>query len=493
MALTISRLFGALARGVLGALAWPFTRFGAWVEARTGLLAGVRRIARHKAPRGSRWGYIWGSATLFALLLQVVTGITLALLYTPSTESAYQSLQHISAVGTFPRIVRGMHYFGASAMVVLMLIHLARVYLTAAYKFPRELNWLIGVGLLLFTLAMAFTGQLLRWDADAIWSAVVGAEQAARTPLIGTWFGRFILGGPTVNAESLSRYFAAHVFWLPALLLSGVGFHLYLVLRNGVSEPTKPGEKVDPTTYRQKYRALLRRDGVPFWPDAAWRDVVAGTLVVLGVVLLAFLLGPPPLGKPPDPTIIDVDPHPDWYFIWYFALLAVWRYRVGNVLMILVPLLIFGGLFLLPLVSNRGERSPWRRPWAPALVLTALAVMVTYTVIGYREPWLPRFSAPPLPASVVASSDPAVVRGAALWHQKGCEDCHRIAGYGGLRGPDLTDVGARLPATRLTWRIANGGYGMPPYGPSLSSREIEDLTRFLSTRLGRSSSAGGPR
>lgn len=490
--MSISRLFGSIARGFLGWLALPFTRIGAWIEDRSGLVAAVRRVANHRAPRGSRWGYIWGSATLFALLLQVVTGITLALLYTPSTASAYQSLQHISADGTFSRIVRGMHYFGASAMVVLVLIHLARVYLTAAYKFPRELNWLIGVVLLLFTLAMAFTGQLLRWDADAIWSAVVGSEQAARTPLIGTWFGRFILGGPTVNGESLSRYFAAHVFWLPALLLGGVGFHLYLVLRHGVSEPTRPGERVDPRTYRQKYRALLRRDGVPFWPDAAWRDVVGGTLVVLSVVLLAFLVGPPQLGKPPDPTLIDVDPHPDWYFTWYFALLAVWRYRAGNVLIILVPLLMFGGMFLLPLLSNRGERSPWRRPWAPALVLAVLAVMVTYTVIGNREPWLPRFSAQALPASVVASHDPQVIRGAALWHQKGCQYCHQIAGSGGLRGPDLSDVGARLTPERLTWRIANGGYGMPAYGPYLSSREIEDLSRFLSTRvLARSGAAGG--
>ena len=478
----------AFLKSVLGAvligLAWPFVRLGLWTEDRTGAVSALSRTLAHKVPPGARWSYVWGSATLFALILQVVTGITLALIYTPSTQSAYASVQFISRDGSFSHVVRGMHYFGASAMIVLIGVHLARVYLTAAYKYPREMNWIVGVGLLAFTAAMAFTGQLLRWDQNAMWSAVVGAEQGSRTPVIGTWLARFILGGNTLNGESLSRYFSAHVFWLPALLLGGVGFHLYLVLRNGVSEPAEPGKKVDPKTYRAEYQARLKTRGVPFWPDAAWRDVVAGTAVVLIVVALAYFFGPPQLGKPPDPTNVMADPQPDWYFIWYFALLALWPYRLTNALIIAVPLLIFGWLFVLPLFSNTGERSALKRPWAVALVGVFVTCVGALTAIGYREPWLPRFDAPPLPQRVVASQNPQVVRGAELWHLRGCEYCHMIEGRGGLRGPNLSAIGDKLDLPEIKWWIANGGYGMPPYGPYLSAHELDLIAGFLATRHG---------
>ncbi|GGJ76005.1 cytochrome b N-terminal domain-containing protein [Deinococcus aquiradiocola] len=454
----------------------------AWLEERTGLVGTVARVAAHRVPRRSGWAYVFGSATLFAFVLQVVTGITLALFYEPSSATAYRSLQAISRPGTMEAVVRGLHYFGASLMVVMIGIHLIRVYLMAAYKYPREVQWLSGVVLLVLTLAMAFTGQVLRWDQNAVWSVVVGAEQASRAPGIGPVLARFLMGGATLNAGTLTHLFSLHALWLPGLMIVLIGLHVALVLRNGISEPPKPGEPVDRRTYRDRYRALVQRDGVPFWPDAAWRDALFGSACILIVAFLAWRIGAPALSAPPDPSIVQADPKPDWYLIWYFAVLALWPYSVTNPLLILAPLLVFGAMFLLPLVSSRGERAPSRRPWAVAVVVVGVTLVVSLTVLGEREPWLPKFGAPPLRAASVHGSDPAARRGAAVFHSASCILCHRIDEQGGLRGPDLSRVGARLDREQLTWRVQNGAASMPPYAGVLSAAQLRDVVAFLAAR-----------
>lgn len=461
-----------------------------WLEDRTGLGRMTAKLLHHPVPPGTGWMYVFGSGTLMAFLLQLVTGSALATVYVPAPGAAYQSLQYISSQATLGHFLRGMHYFGASAMMVLIGMHLIRVFLTGSYKFPREMNWLSGALLLVLTVSMAFTGQVLRWDQNGVWSTVVAAEQARRVPLVGAILERTLLAGDQISGQTLSHIFAYHVFLIPGLIILLIALHLYLVIRNGISEPPKVAEPVDPAKYREHYQRLLDK-GEPFWPDAMWRDVVFGTGVVLIVVALALLIGPAPIGLPPDPSLLAKGPKPDWYLLWYFALLAVLPPRLEDWLIWLLPLI--GGIVMLglPLAFGKGQRHPARRPWAWAFVLLFVTGVAVLARIGVRSPWTPAVDAPPLPPAVVASSDSTVIRGARLFHDRGCEACHLVSGYGGIRGPDLTYAGDRLSQLDITLRISNGAHNMPAFGRYLSSDDLHAIAVFVKSRI-RSASPAEP-
>ncbi len=454
-----------------------------WIDELTGLSAIVVPLARHAVPpaRWAGWIYVFGSATLFTFILQVLTGAALASGYVTGSGQAYESLLFLTR-SPFGRFVRGVHAFGASAMIILIGVHTIRVYLTGSYKFPRQINWLSGAALLLFTLLMAFTGQLLRWDQIGFWTAVVAAEQAGRAPVIGNWLGHFILAGDTAGGATLSRFFATHVFYIPALIFPAIAFHVYLVMHNGISELPRSGRPVDPHRYRAWYGRLLAREGRPFWPDAAWRDVVFGVLVIVTSVALAATIGPLELGKPPDPTIIEASPRPDWYFLWYFALLSTIPKWLEYWVILLGPILFGAALIILPLAAWRGERSPLRRPWAIGIVLFIIVVIAHYTNLGSLAPWSPRFEAEPLPVSIVGTSSGPVFEGARLFHAKGCEFCHTISGHGGIRGPELTTVGDRLTRAQMKTRIFSGAENMPSYVHSLRPEDLETILDFLQSR-----------
>lgn len=457
-------------------------RVWAWIDDRTGLGGLLGPVLKHRVPANSRWAYVFGSATLFAFTLQVVTGMCLALAYVPAAGNAYESLQYITHEAVLGGFLRGLHYFGASAMVLLIGIHTLRTYIMAAYKYPREVSWLSGVALLFLTVGMGFTGQLLRWDQTGVWSVIVGAEQAGRVPFIGRAVAHFVLAGDTVGGATLSRFFAFHVFFIPALIFGLVGLHVWLVLRNGISEPPQAGRPVDVKTYRQWYHDLMEREGVPFWPDAAWRDVVFGVGVIAVVAFLAIHYGAPELEQPPDPTLLHTNPRPDWYLLWYFAVLALLPTGLERYVMVFGPLLFAVVMFSVPFWHRSGERSWLRRPWAAGAVLAVVLIISTLWQLGVRSPWSPDFSAEMLPASVVGATAGPVADGARLFHEKGCEYCHSISDYGGHRGPDLTLVGDRLSEAQLTVRIMNGGYNMPSFATSLSHQELNDLIVFLQSR-----------
>ena len=201
--------------------------------------------------------------------MQVVTGICLATVYVPSADGAWQSLEVLNYEQPLGWFLRAVHGWGSNFMVALMSVHLIQVFLFGAYKYPRELTWIAGVFLLLCTLGMAFTGQVLRFDQDAYWGLGIGVAIAGRAPFIGREVVHLILGGPIIAAETLSRFFTLHVFVIPGLLIAFVGLHLFLVLKLGINEWPMPGRLVSRETYRRDYEALVERDGVPFFPDAA--------------------------------------------------------------------------------------------------------------------------------------------------------------------------------------------------------------------------------
>lgn len=453
-----------------------------WFDARTDASKVIGPILKHPVPPRTGWMYVFGSATLIAFLIQVFTGIALATAYVSSAGQAYESLQWITHQAFLGNLLRGMHYFGASAMVLLVGIHMIRTFLTGSYKFPRELNWVVGVVLLGLTILMGFTGQLLRWDQNGVWSTIVAAEQAGRVPVIGHWLARLLMGGQTVGGATLSRFFAYHVFFIPALIFGMVGLHLVLVLQHGISEEPSASRPVDPKTYRAWYEGMLKREGVPFWPDAAWRDVVFGVLVVSCIVFLAWRFGPPELTKPPDPTIIQAYPRPDWYLLWYFAVLAQLPHGTETYVIVGAPLLAGVCLLVLPLIFNRGQRAPSHRPWA---VVSIVLIVMTVGVLWYegeRAPWSPDFGAQPLSSAVVHAASSDVLHGADLFHAKGCGYCHAIAGNGGHRGPDLTSVADRLTDQQITLRILNGADNMPAFASSLKPKELTAIVAFLNSR-----------
>ena len=231
---------------------------GAWFEARLQLATPIRETMEHQVPRQTAsWAYVFGSAALIVFVLQLVTGILLALLYVPSAGEAWNSLQILNHQVTLGWFIRALHGWGSNFMIAIVLIHMVQVFLFGAYKFPRELTWVVGILLLLLTLGMAFTGQVLRFDQDAYWGLGIGASISSRIPVLGPWIVNLLLGGPIIAGATLSRFFALHVFVIPGSLIAFVGLHLLLVLKLGINEWPMPGRIVRRATYVKEYHELI--------------------------------------------------------------------------------------------------------------------------------------------------------------------------------------------------------------------------------------------
>lgn len=456
---------------------------GGWLYDRLGLELVGGFILNHKVPpdHATRWGwaYVFGMSTVTAFAVQIATGIGLASAYVPTPDHAYESLAYITYEWSWGWFLRGMHFFGASAMVLLMCIHMARVAIMGAYKYPREMQWITGVMLFGFVGVMAWTGQLLRWNEDGYWTVVVGARFAERVPLIGPWFAAQVLGGETVGGPTLTRFFALHVMILPLIILSVLAVHLYMVLANGISELPKAGRPVDPRTYKAWYRRMEEVSGTPYVPNTIWREIVAATVVVLVIVALAWGFGARPLGNPPDPTVLRVDPRPDWFVVWYYALLWVKPRGAEDLFMVYLPILTFLAMFAVPILFNRGERAPSRRPWAVAIVLGAFLFFGSLIVLGAMAPWVPAVSTEPLTREQLGPVDDRILRGAALFAEKGCQYCHTVQGIGGSYGPSLTDVSTRLQPEDIAVRTLMGIRDMPAYRDTLTGDELADIVHFL--------------
>jgi menaquinol-cytochrome c reductase cytochrome b subunit len=208
-----------------------------WLEERSGLVGGVRYFLFRKVPSDTNWMQTLGSATLTAFIVQAITGVILAMYYKPSPNDAYSSIQNITDHVTMGWLVRGMHKWGASVFIILLFLHMGRVFLFGAYKYPRELNWIVGVLLLVMGMMEGFTGYLLPWDQTAYWASVVGINLNGTGPFVGPFLAQFLRSGQEIGGDTLTRFYSLHMLLIPGAIIGLITLHLYLVIRLGVTSP----------------------------------------------------------------------------------------------------------------------------------------------------------------------------------------------------------------------------------------------------------------
>jgi ubiquinol-cytochrome c reductase cytochrome b subunit len=456
-----------------------------WFDERLQIGGVIRDTAEHRVPRESAsWWYVFGSAALTIFVLQIFTGIMLALVYVPSAAEAWNSLEYLNHGVTLGWFLRAAHGWGSNFMIAVVLIHMCQVALFGAYKFPRELTWILGVFLLLMALGMAFTGQVMRFDQDAYWGLGIGAAIIGRVPLLGKPLLQVFLGGPIIAGATLSRFFALHVFVIPGLLIGFVGLHLLLVLKLGINEWPMPGRVVRRSTYMQEYRELTRKDGIPFVPQAVWKDMFFSAAIICSVLACAAYFGPfGPRGYP-DPTIIDTVPKPDFFFRWLYAMLALLPPAIETPLLLIGPVVAIGFLLLLPFLSGEGEKSWKRRPIAVVTLLLVAVAFGTFTHLASYSPWSPvmdGWSGDPVPVQYLEGRSPLERQGSLVFQVKQCRNCHSIGGEGGKRGPALDRVATRMTRNQLVRQAIQGGGNMPAYGRNLNPAEVTALVSFLET------------
>ena len=309
-----------------------------------------------------------GSLAMFLLLLQAATGAFLAFYYSPSPEHAHNAVTYISEEVPFGAFVRGLHHWGASAMVIIVVLHLLRVVLYSSYKAPRELTWIFGVLLLLIVLGFGFTGYLLPWDEKAYWATVVGVEIASTAPGLGDFVAKVLRGGTEIGAVTLSRFYALHTIWLPWLAFGLVGVHLFFVRYYGSSgTPQNTPEEM--------------KTGKPFYPDQVFEDVV-GMLVLFVILAVVALFVPVPLEDVADPTNADYDPRPEWYFLFLFQLLKYFQGPFEIIGTFVIPTVGMLLLLFLPFLDRSERVVLWKRPIALAVTSVCVVGIAVLTILG---------------------------------------------------------------------------------------------------------------
>lgn len=440
-----------------------------WLESRTGLPGLLRHFLLEPVPKRLGWAFCLGSMLLFLVAVQVATGLVLMLGYAPTPDHAYQSVQSFSAAVPFGRLVRGLHHWSASAMVLLIVLHMLRVIFWGSYKRPREATWIVGVLLLLVVLAFSFTGYLLPWDQRAYWATVVGTRIAGTVPWIGDALVHILRGGAEVGAPTLSRFFAAHVALLPLLLFGFTGLHLFLLRRHGSSGHWSlvegfPVEKE------------------PFYPRQFWRDMIAA-LVLLATLFALAIFAPPELGPVADPADTQAVPRPEWYFLAFFQILHYFTGRAEIAGTLLIPALLVALLLLLPWLDRGIQRNPFRRPWVCGGVLCLALVAGAFTLIPVLDDLRDQRARARVDRIIPALSPP-LRAGRGIYERQSCDLCHGIDGSGRPSGPTLFGMAKRRSAAYTAAHIRdpqqhNARSKMPK--TPLDDTEMELLVNYLCT------------
>jgi ubiquinol-cytochrome c reductase cytochrome b subunit len=468
---------------VTGAGSGPVRR---WLDERVGLGPLVRVLFLRNVPLGVGVLYTLGFAAAFCFALQASTGVILALYYAPTPDHAYDSVTYLSTL-PFGSFVRGLHHWGASAMVVLVLLHLVVVFSLAAYRRPREGTWLMGVALLLLTLGFGFTGYLLPWDEKAYWATNVGTNMAGTTPLVGESLLRVVRGGTELGAAALTRFYAVHVLILPALLGAFLAAHVALVIWHGVSVPPSlwddaaaadiAGGGAPAQEAADRYGAFKQR-GRPFWPNVIFEDLVIALVVFIILAALAATQGAP-LEAQADPTDSSYVPRPEWYFLFLYQLL---RYIPGQwewIGIVGVPLLAVAGLLALPILDRGEARRLQSRPVAAGgLVLFAVGIgfLTSAAVLGTPPSHVEERGVPLTTAQILGRTH----------YRQYCAGCHGANGEGTPQGPALTEVGQRQDADFIHSYIENPQRVrrdalMPGFLADLGHQQVEEVAQYVLT------------
>ena len=434
-------------------------RVSDWLDARTGFRAGRSHLLDEPLPPGVGWWFVTGSILLFLLGVQLVTGVVLTMYYVPSVEHAYDSVRYIAERLPLGRIVRALHYFGASFIVIAAVIHMLRVVLFGSYKKPREVTWMTGVVLLLIVLGFALTGYLLPWDQKAYWATTVTINIARSTPVFGEQVADVMRGGTALGALTLLRWYTAHVFLLPAALIAFVVAHVYLMRRHGISGPVTP----------------VAGQPTPFYPYQAIKDTLA-MAVVFALLLTLALTVKVPLDAIADPSDATYIPRPEWYFLSLFQLLKYFPGPLEPVATIVLPALVVGGLLLLPFLDRGSDRHPRSRRLVFAAFLVLGTAVVTLTTLGLRDS----------PAHADPSRwGPLALAGRVFAQDQRCQGCHRI---GGAANP-VADTRLRRDPEWLLAHIQDPetivpGSRKPPAGTMRESQARSILSYLQKVRAG---------
>jgi ubiquinol-cytochrome c reductase cytochrome b subunit len=446
-----------------------FRQVWRWLDDRWPFSALIRLGLDEDIPGGSSFAYVLGSSILIVTVIMVVTGIWQLLYYVPTVDHAYDSTSYLRTQVPFGWLIYNLHYWGANAMVILVVLHMARVFIWGAYKKPREVTWFAGVILLLITLGLSFTGAALPWDERGYWAAEVGTSITDTIPIVGDLVKRLIRGGEVMGQLTLSRFFVVHAAILPGALLLLIGFHLVAFRRFGSVGP---------------WDKIKRQRSGRFWPNQVAKDALVASLVLLGLIALA-VYAPAPFAGPADPVDTSYTPKPEWNFLFLYEALKFFPGKLEPVGTLGLPTLAILLLVLLPFLDRKPERSPLRRPIVMLGGFIAAIAIVSLTVFGYySKPGTTQTTAGPKPGASTAQLSVSAQQGARLFSSLGCSGCHRINGTGGAVGPDLSHEGTRGRSQQwLVTQIQNPkahdpNTVMPPFD-SLSSQQINQLTDYL--------------
>ncbi|MBL8111550.1 MAG: cytochrome b N-terminal domain-containing protein [Acidobacteria bacterium] len=400
-----------------------------FLETRTGLVTLWGHFANERVPRRRAWLFTLGSLALFAFLVQFLTGLLLALHYAPTPDHAHASVTALESKVAGGSLARGLHHWGATALVILVALHMVRTFAFGSYRKPREANWIVGVVLLLVVLGFGFTGYLLPWDQKAYWATVVGVKVAGSMPVVGEAQARLMAGGPQVGAYTLTRFYTIHVVLLPLVMLGLIGAHLALLRKHGHAGPTTGPDPRE-----------------PFFPYQAARDAVMA-LLLLGALLWLAARHPAPLEAVADPSDTSYVPRPEWYFLPLFQLLKYFEGPLEPIGTAVLPGLAVGLLMLVPWLDRAKERRPSKRK--PILLAGGVFGLVTLGLLGLG--WMDK----PVPKGPVASGrkrvppppDPRLIAGALAYESRGCASCHGAEGAAKPADP----AGFVLVGRPVTW------------------------------------------